>query len=284
VLWDRIEPGSPRAIELRGAIMLGTGRYADASRIFESLLDRSRSDTAGLHLPRAAVIYARLLAGDTAGALARARVASSRMDDHPAVTAVLPDPIVYAWALGGGDQALAREWEAQLRQRLAGRTESANYWQLAYSLAILDHLAGIADARARWIGAGPSASVSRRYRFAAHARMLAVLEADAADDRTALAETARDDRDLPAYHLARALLAQRRGRPADAVSELESAMAASPGGDFDCVAAALRVRIQRAAEDTAGAIATCQRIMVPRVPRPYCLVARRDCQAVTTTP
>jgi Tfp pilus assembly protein PilF len=283
VLWDRIEPGSPRAIELRGAIMLGTGRYADASRVFESLLDRSRSDTAGLHLPRAAVIYARLLAGDTAGALARARVATSRMDDYPAITAVLPDPIVYGWALGRGDQALAHEWEAQLRQRLAGKTESASYWQLAYSLAILDRLAGT-DGRARWVGAGPSASVARRYRFAAHARTLAVLEADAAGDRDALAEAARDDRDLPAFHLARALVAQRGGRPADAVGELESAMAASPGGDFDCVAAALQVRIQQAGGDTAGALATCHRILVPRVPRPYCLVARRDCMSVIAPP
>jgi serine/threonine-protein kinase len=284
VLWDRVEPGSPRAIELRGAVLLGTGRYADASRSFESLLDRSRSDTASLHLPRAALIYARLLAGDADGALARARVAWNRMADYPAVTSVLPDPIVYGWALGRGDQALAAEWEAQLRQRLADRTESANYWQLAYSLAILDHLAGRADARARWVGGGPSASVSRRYRFAPHERMLAVLEASATGDRKALAEAARDDRDLPAFHLARALLAQAGGRPADAVPELESAMASSPGGDFDCVAAALLVRAQTAAGDTTGAAATCRRIMVPRVPRPYCLVARRDCLTVSTSP
>jgi tetratricopeptide (TPR) repeat protein len=284
VLWDRVEPGSPRAIELRGAVLLGTGRYTDASRSFESLLDRSRSDTASLHLPRAALIYARLLAGDADGALARARVASSRMADYPALTAMLPDPIVYGWALGRGDPALAAEWEAQLRQRLADRTESANYWQLAYSLAILDHLAGRADARARWVGAGPSPSVSRRYRFAAHARMLAVLEASTAGDRKALAEAARDDRDLPAFHLARALLAQAGERPADAVPELESAIASSPNGDFDCVAAALLVRAQTAAEDTAGALATCRRILVPRVPRPYCLVARRDCVNVSTPP
>jgi tetratricopeptide (TPR) repeat protein len=283
-LWNRIEPGSPRALELRGAIMLGTGRYADASRLFESLLDRSRSDTASLHLPRAAVIYARLLLGDTDGALARARVASRHIDDYPTVTAVLPDPIVYGWALGRGDLALAGEWEAQLRQRAADKTQSANYWQLAYSMAILDHLAGRTDARARWIGAGPSASVSRRYRFAPHARMLALLEADAAGDRDALTEAARDDRDLPAFHLARALLARHRGRTADAVGELESAMASSANGDFDCVAGALLVRTQKAAGDTAGAITTCHRITVPRVPRPYCLVARRDCLAVTTPP
>jgi tetratricopeptide (TPR) repeat protein len=284
VLWDRVEPGSPRAIELRGAVLLGTGRYADASRCFESLLDRSRSDTASLHLPRAALIYARLLAGDSDGALARARVAWSRMADYPALTSVLPDPIVYGWALGRGDQALATEWEAQLRQRLADRTESANYWQLAYSLAILDHLAGRADARARWVGAGPSAAVSRRYRFAPHARMLAVLEASATGDRKALAEAAGDDRDLPVFHLARALLAQAGGGPADAVPELESAMASSPGGDFDCVAAALLVRAQTAAGDTTGAAATCRRILVPRVPRPYCLVARRDCLAGSPPP
>lgn len=284
VLWDRVEPGSPRAIELRGAVLLGTGRYADASRSFESLLDRSRSDTASLHLPRAALIYARLLAGDADGALARARVASSRMADYPALTSVLPDPIVYGWALGRGDPALATEWEAELRQRLADRTESANYWQLAYSLAILDHLAGRADARARWVGAGPSASVSRRYRFAAHARMLAVLEASATGDRKALAEAARDDRDLPVFHLARALLAQGGPRPADAIPELESAMASSASGDFDCVAAALLVRAQTAAGDTTGALATCRRILVPRVPRPYCLVARRDCPAVSPAP
>jgi serine/threonine-protein kinase len=284
VLWDRVEPGSPRAIELRGAVLLGTGRYTDASRSFESLLDRSRSDTASLHLPRAALIYARLLAGDADGALARARVASSRMSDYPALTSVLPDPIVYGWALGRGDHALASEWEAQLRQRLADRTDSANYWQLAYSLAILDHLAGTADARARWVGAGPSPSVSRRYRFAAHARVLAVLEASATGDRKELAEAARDDRDLPAFHLARALLAQGGGRPADAVPELESAMASSPSGDFDCVAAALLVRAQTATGDTTGALATCRRIMTPRVPRPYCLVARRDCPTVSPPP
>ncbi|HEY6178611.1 MAG TPA: hypothetical protein VIX73_29375, partial [Kofleriaceae bacterium] len=280
-LWDRVEPGSPRAIELRGAILLGTGRYDDASRSFESLLDRSRSDTASLHLPRAALIYARLLAGDVVGALARARVASSRMDDYPALTSVLPDPIVYGWALGRGDQALASEWEVHLRQRLAGKTESANYWQLAYSLAILDHLAGRTDARARWVGAGPSASVSRRYRFAPHARMLAVLEAHAADDWNALAEAARDERDLPAFHLARAQLALSDGRATDAVRELESAMATSPNGDFDCVTAALLARTQKAAGDTTGAAATCRRIMIPRVPRPFCLVARRDCLAAT---
>jgi tetratricopeptide (TPR) repeat protein len=283
-LWERVEPGSPRAIELRGAVLLGTGRYADASRSFESLLDRSRTDTASLHLPRAALIYARLFAGDVVGALARARLASSRMDDYPALTSVLPDPIVYGWALGSGDQALAGEWEVHLRQRLAGKTESANYWQLAYSLAILDHLAGRTDAHARWIGAGPSASVSRRYRFAAHARMLAVLEAHAAGDWNALAEAARDERDLPAYHLARAQLALGGGRATDAVRELESAMATSPNADFDCVTATLLVRMQKAAGDTTGAVATCRRIMVPRVPRPYCLVARRDCPAASTPP
>src|SRR4029077_7512918 len=94
---------------------------------------------------------ARLLAGAAAGARPRAGVASSRMADYPALTSVLPDPIVYGWALGRGDPALASEGEARLRQRLADRTESANYWQLAYSLAILDHLAGRADARARWV-------------------------------------------------------------------------------------------------------------------------------------
>jgi hypothetical protein len=61
-------------------------------------------------------------------------------------------------------------------------------------------------------------------------------------------------------------------------------MASSPSGDFDCVAAALLVRAQTAAGNTTGAVATCRRIMVPRVPRPYCLVARRDCPAVSTPP
>jgi hypothetical protein len=126
--------------------------------------------------------------------------------------------------------------------------------------------------------------VSRRYRFAPHARMLALLEASAAGDRSALAEAARDERDRPAFHLARALLAQAGGRPADAISELESAMASSPGGDFDCVAGALIVRTQNAAGDRSGAAATCRRILVPRVPRPYCLVARRDCLAVPASP
>jgi hypothetical protein len=126
--------------------------------------------------------------------------------------------------------------------------------------------------------------VSRRYRFAAHARMLAVLEASATGDRKALAEAAHDDRDLPAFHLARALLAQAGARPADAVPELESAMASSSNGDFDCVAAALLVRAQTAAGDAAGALATCRRILVPRVPRPYCLVARRDCVNGSTPP
>jgi len=281
VLWDRVEPGSPNAVVLRGAVALGAGRYADARRIFESLLDHSRSDAANLDLPQAALIYARLLAGDADGGLARARVASIRPGDYPTITSVLPDPVVYGWALGRGDQAVTREWEARLHQRLAGKEASVNYWQLAYSLAILDHLAGRPDARARWVGAGPPASVPRRYRFSAHARMLAVLEASAAGDRSALAEAAHEERDLPAFHLARALLAGDEGRPADAARELESAMASSLNGDFDCVAAALLVRMQQAAGDATGAAATCRRVLVPRVPRPYCLVARRDCPAAT---
>lgn len=277
VLWDRVEPGSPNAVILRGSVALGAGRYADASRIFESLLDRSRSDTANLEAPQPVLIYARLLAGDADGGLARARLSSIRPGDYPAVTSAMPDPVVYGWALGRGDQALAREWEARLHQRLAGKEVSANYWQLAYSMAILDHMAGRPDARARWVGAGPAASVPRRYRFAAHERVLAVLEASAAGDQSALAEAAGEDRDLPAFHLARALLAEGDGRPADAARELESAMAASLSGDFDCVIAALLVRLQQATGDATDAAATCRRILVPRVPRPYCLVARRDC-------
>ena len=203
---------------------------------------------------------------------------SSRTADYLPLAAMLPDPILYAWALGRGDRALAGEWEARLRQRLAGKAASANYWQLAYSLAILDHLAGRADARARWVGAGPPPSVPRRYRFAAHERMLAVLEASAGDGST-LDDAARDERDLPAHHLARALLARRDGRTADEIEELASAMASSPNGDFDCVAAALLARAQTAAANPAGATVACQRILVPRVPRPYCLLARRDCPA-----
>jgi hypothetical protein len=49
-------------------------------------------------------------------------------------------------------------------------------------------------------------------------------------------------------------------------------------------AAALLVRAQTAAGDTTGALATCRRILQPRVPRPYCLVARRDCLAASTPP
>jgi hypothetical protein len=154
----------------------------------------------------------------------------------------------------------------------------ATYWQLVYSLAIVDHLAGRSGARARWVGAGPSASVSRRYRFAAYERMLAVLEASTGD-RSALEAAAREDRDLPAFHLARAFLAARDHRTTDEVHELDAAMASSANGDFDCVAAALLVRTQKAARDATGAAATCQRILVPRVPRPYCLLARRDCAA-----
>jgi len=275
VLWDRVEPGSSRAVELRGAILLGAGRYADADRIFEALLDRSRSEV-GVDLPQVASIYARLLAGDADGAVARARVASNHLGDYLSVAAVLPDPIIYAWALGRGDHALTGEWEARLRQRLAGKAASPNYWQLVYSLAILDHLAGQPGGRARWIGAGPSDSVPRRYRFAAHERMLAVLEASTGG-RSALEAAARDERDLPAFHLAHALLAGRDGRTADEVRELSSAMASSPNGDFDCVAAALLVRTQKTAGDATGAAATCQRIVTPHVPRPYCLLARRDC-------
>jgi hypothetical protein len=278
VLWDRVEPGSPHAVELRGAAMLGAGRYADASRVLESLIDRSRSGTAGLDPPQAASIYARLLAGDVDGALARARVASTRMGDYLPLAAGLPDPIIYAWALGRGDQALASEWEARLRQRLAGKAGSANYWQLVYCLAILDHLSGRPDARARWVGAGPPPSVPRRYRFAGHEHTLAVLEASGGDP-IALDRAARDERDLPTFHLARALVAGRDGRTADEVRELESAMASSANGDFDCVAAALLVRIQKAAGNAAGAAAACERILVPRVPRPYCLLARRECMA-----
>src|SRR6185436_16058487 len=81
-LWDRVEPGSTHAFELRGAAMLGAGRYADASRIFGSLLERNRSDTAGLTLSPTAPIYAQLLAGDTDGALAQARAASNRLADY----------------------------------------------------------------------------------------------------------------------------------------------------------------------------------------------------------
>jgi hypothetical protein len=44
------------------------------------------------------------------------------------------------------------------------------------------------------------------------------------------------------------------------------------------------VRAQTATGDTTGALATCRRIMVPRVPRPYCLVARRDCPTVSPPP
>jgi len=279
VLWDRVEPGSPHAVELRGAILLGAGRYADASRIFESLLDRSRSDP-HTDLPQVGAIYARLLAGDADGAVARARVASNHLGDYLSIAAVLPDPIIYAWGLGRGDQAQTREWEARLRQRLAGKETSTNYWQLVYSLAILDHLAGRSDGHARWIGAGPPVSVPRRYRFAAQARMLAVLEASAGD-RSALDAVARDERDLPAFHLAHALLAGREGRTIDEVRELVSAMASSPNGDFDCVVAALLVRAQKAAGDTPGVATSCQRILVPRVPRPYCLLARRDCRAAS---
>jgi hypothetical protein len=275
-LWDRVEPSSTHALELRGAAMLGAGRYADASRIFDLLLERSRSDTSILDLSPAAPIYARLLAGDVDGALARARVASNRLGDYLTTAEVLPDLIVYAWALGRGDDALAGEWEARLRQRLAGKEATANFWQLVYSLAILDHLGGRSDAHARWIGAGPLPSVPRRYRFVPHERMLAVLEASAGD-RRALDDAARDDRDLPAFHLARALLAARDHRTADQARELQSAMASSANGDFDCVAAALLVRMQTAAGDETGAAATCRRILVPRVPRPYCLLARRDC-------
>lgn len=280
VLWDRVEPGTPHAVELRGAVMLGTGRYADASRLLESLLDRSHSGTAGLDLPQAASIYARLLAGDVDSALARARVASDRMggDSLPLVT-VLPDPIVYAWALGRGDQVLASQWDARLRRRLAGKDEMANYWLLAYSLAILDQLSGRADARKHWVGAGPPLSVPRRYRFAAHERVLAVLEASSGGG--VLDQAALDERDLPAFHLARAVLAGRDGRTADEVRELDSAMASSSNGDFDCVAAVLLVRTQRAAGNAIGAAAACERILVPRVPRPYCLLARRDCLAAS---
>lgn len=278
VLWNRVEPGSPHAVELRGAAMLGAGRYAEASRIFESLFDRSRSDTAGRDLPQAAPIYARLLAGDVEDALTRARVASNRLGDDLTVAAVLPEPIIYAWALGRGDPALADEWEARLHQRMAGKDGSANYWQLAYSLAILDHVAGRSGARARWVGAGPPATVPRRYRFTAHERMLVVLEASAGD-RSTLEEAARNEGDLSAFHLARALLAGRDGQTADEARELESAMASSSNGDFDCVAAALLVRLEQAAGDAASVAATCQRILVPRVPRPYCLLARRDCPA-----
>ena len=280
VLWDRVEPGSPHAVELRGAALLGAGRYADASRVLESLLDGSRSGTASLDPPQAASIYAWLLAGDVDGALARARVMSSRTADYLPLAAGLPDPILYAWALERGDPVLAGEWEARLRQRLAGKAASANYWQLVYSLAILDHLAGRADARARWVGAGPPPSVPRRYRFAAHERMLAVLETSLGDGST-LDDAARDERDLPAYHVARALLARRDGRTADEIEELASAMASSPNGDFDCVAAVLLARAQTAAANPAGATAACQRILVPRVPRPYCLLARRDCPAAS---
>lgn len=275
-LWDRVEPGSPHAVELRGTAMLGAGRYADASRIFESLLDRSRSSSAGLELAQAGPIYARLLGGDVDGGLARARVASDRVGDDLAISTVLPDPIGYAWALGRGDQALADEWEARLRKRLDGKQAFANYWQLVYSLAILDHLGGRSDARARWVGAGPPPSVPRRYRFAAHERMLSVLEASTGDPRT-LDRIAHDERNLPAYHLARAFLARRDGQTADETRELESAMEASSSGEFDCVAAALLVRRQSAAGDATGAATTCRRILVPRVPRPYCLLARRDC-------
>src|SRR6185436_13490826 len=63
-LWDRVEPGSPHAIDLRARALLGAGRYVDASRILEPLLDRSRSGTTGMDPPQAASIYARLLAGD----------------------------------------------------------------------------------------------------------------------------------------------------------------------------------------------------------------------------
>ncbi|HEY0484236.1 MAG TPA: protein kinase [Kofleriaceae bacterium] len=278
VLWDRVEPGSTHALELRGAVLLGAGRYAEASRIFESLFDRSRSDTAVLDSSPAALIYARLLAGDTAGALARASVVSDRLGPALTAAAVLPDPIGYAWALGRGDPALAGKWEEELKQRRKDKEATANYWQLAYSLAILDHLAGRTGGRARWVDRGPSASVPRRYRFAAHERMLAVLEARTGD-RSALEAAAREDRDLPAFHLARAFLAARDHRTTDEVDELDAAMASSANGDFDCVAAALLVGVQTAAGDTTGAAATCQRILVPRVPRPYCLIARRDCAA-----
>jgi hypothetical protein len=108
--------------------------------------------------------------------------------------------------------------------------------------------------------------------------MMVVLEASTGD-RGALDRAAREDRDLPAYHVARALLAARDGRKADEVRELQSAMASSANGDFVCVAAALLVRAHKAARDANEVTAACRRILVPRVPRPYCLVARSECIA-----
>ncbi|HTM19143.1 MAG TPA: hypothetical protein VL172_01495, partial [Kofleriaceae bacterium] len=277
-LWERIDPGSPHVLEVRAQAALGAGRYADAGKLFESLLDRSRSDAGSLHMPNAGLVYARLLAGDVAGALEHARMAAVPNGELP-ITSVLVEPIIYAHALGRGDQALATDWEARVRERMpSGARGGANYWQLAYSMAIIDRLAGRDGGRARWVGVGPGAAVPKRYRFEPQARILAVLDAAADDDRAALRRAAETDADLPAHHIAAALLAEREGRLASAADHLQAANGASAGGELHCVALAALVRIERAAAHPAQADTACRHIRQPRVPSPFCLVAARACR------
>jgi hypothetical protein len=66
-------------------------------------------------------------------------------------------------------------------------------------------------------------------------------------------------------------------KPIGAGAKVRQLLHAPAGRTTRVDGAWLRVRRR----DATGAAATCRHTLVPRIPRPYCLVARRDCSTAS---
>jgi eukaryotic-like serine/threonine-protein kinase len=270
-LRDRIDPSGIHGDEYRAWAALATGDLDGAVARFEALLRGDAAARARLNGPDAGIVYALLLGGHRAEAERYAREVAVQVRP-PAISAVMVEPIMYADALGRSDHDGVAEWESRLRTRLGRDWDTANHWQAAYVMAILDTLAGRPGARARWIGAGPPVGLPRSYRYAPFARVLDAL------DGVAAADAAGVDADPWAAQLAAGLARERAGDAAGAVDALDAAMASSSDGEFDCIIASELAAIDRRLGRPDQAADACDRVLRPRVPRAYCYVLRARCR------
>lgn len=277
--WERVDPSDSRGLDYRAQVAVGQAQYAVAEKLLESLLDRSHVDSRDLNRPGALLVYVRFLAGQADAALEQALRVSESEGTSPQVASAMTEPAVYAWALAGDRTDIADQWAQRARAKLGSDYQTANHWQLAYTMAILDLLARRTDVRERWLGGRSPDGISRPYRFAAHRAIFEALLADARGDTAEYDRIAADER-ADIAHFARALRARAAGADEQAAQEMAAALASSPEGEFDCVYLELIAEAAKRAGDEPSVDSACARVRHPWVPRPYCLMLAPACNAL----